>query len=538
MNRRRVGAALSRRTQPWTPGTMIPQQDGQGQPIQQMPSYSQSAMMNNPQLAQKMYQDSLTPAQPEQSWAQGAARLAQAVVATKAMNASQQSQDEHMKNYMADQQLVADYAMGKNPDVNPSMFKTPEGEQEWMKNLQERSKYNMERTDKLSDNPELQEQKTIYNLSKNANIIQSAMSQEQDPAKVAALQSQLDAINNTVKSHFENLQTMKAQYPDKNKEYANQAFDAMSNGAPLNPAEEYALHSKAMKAPETGFQKTVGAGIGSNLVSNMKQFSDSAKASQDMTNQGEEVLRAIAANPNIRSGFGTESLTKAQTFINNIFPGVQANLADQQFFQKMLGQMSLENVGQLRSHGIQRVTQSEIMNFLPIFTATLGNTKEGIQSIIELQQSMNPSMQKGAAAMGKIQDYFLSHPNDGGYVEAFNDVNKATQQEAQNAAMNYVNSKLALKGQMVIVNPKYDENSNALNKYVLVQKPPENAQAPQSQQPAPVQQQAPAEQPQQAPQQMPVQQAAPQVSQPTPTPIAQSPDDVRKALFLKQLTGQ
>jgi hypothetical protein len=114
---------------------------------------SPESLAQRQKLAMQLYANSITPQEPERSWTQGAARLAQSLVSgyeQAQIDKDRQDYDQKQAQGMA---ALLGMAKGDNGDVTPeTLAALPENQQAYLLNLQQqKQQYATERQDKAAD---------------------------------------------------------------------------------------------------------------------------------------------------------------------------------------------------------------------------------------------------------------------------------------------------------------------------------------------------------------------------------------------------
>lgn len=445
-------------------------------------------------LIDKLLMQSLqAPKTPELSWTQGAARMAEMLVSAYKQKQLQKKQDLYNQNRQnsmgalasalgsGDQKQIA-AAVGKMNDPQSQMMalnflsqttgRQNERENEVFKNNLGMQRDAAKEKGKGQHDPVKNVQSQLNDVAEKNNQINRLIATTQDPQQKAKLQELSTNLQATQASLLSQIKGVKGVEPDLRKEYSNQGFAALAAGAPPNslpPAQAEAMRSISLTPKlEPAMNAEIGKGIGQSVNDDFNQFKEGASASRDIASKGSQILQMLASNPDVNGGWGKENVTKFQTLMNRMFPGIAPNVGDQQGLQKLIGQLTPQAVGNLRQEGVQRITQGEIMNLIPKITATMENDREGMKQILELHSALDVPIQQANDAMLKLRNQYAKNPGSFDIGSAMNDLQLAMRKEVQASSLNYMNNKLANKGEKLTINPNWDEKTNTLDKYVRV----------------------------------------------------------------------
>lgn len=437
-----------------------------------------------------LYNSSLNPQAPERSWTQGLARLLQSGVSGYNQAKLDQSMAGYRQNKVNDiskigqflssggsaqspefgrlvgsladpssQQLALQLAqaqMKNNFDLSKASFENNLGMQ------RDQAKSQSEAQTKAQYDPTVQAQNKLNQINDTLNGLQSAAYHEQDLNNKQALAGKIQQLTATRDQLSSQIKEGKGISPDPMAAAKEKAFESMSKGGKLEelPAEQaYALNPEA-------YQKGLAAG-NTQADADIKAFRDAFKSSRELNNQGQQVAQMIAANPDLNSGPGAETFSKFRTVANNIFPGIDKNLASQQDFQTAVNNMITPALGRLKAEGVNMRALPVIENVGKPLVANMGDSKEGMKAIIELQDVTHKQLEKANDHLTEIESYARTHPFFDKNA-AFQKLQGALDEDMQKASMTYANQNLNQQGKQMIINPQYDPDVGGMNKYVVV----------------------------------------------------------------------
>lgn len=412
------------------------------QMMERHPVFDAKDLDHRQRLAEQMLMNSLTPKKPEKSWTQGLARMVGAGLAGYEKGQIGQQKEQYQNQKKEDMQKLGMMLAGQNPQDIFSQLQTDEAQGLGLglaQNYLTRQEAAQARKDAMEQNRLNQENK--FQQQKELALFKQSLR----PAPIA---------------RERNLQ----------REFANQAYEALAAGQELNPAQKMALENSRMGgAPEeTAYRKKLNEGYAASDLEKLNMAEQEARASGDIKTKGNQILHILARNPRVNGGFGQEEMVKMKGFLSNFLPeGSLGDLGDQQALQKAVGQMTPEAAGVLMSKGINRITQGEVLHVIPTITVTMNNTRDGMKKIIELNNALDVPIQKANKAISEIKALSRQNPSlDLG--SAINKIEEVKKQQMEAASMAYGNSLLRAKGQQLIVNPEYDPETNPVNKYMVV----------------------------------------------------------------------
>jgi len=301
------------------------------------------------------------------------------------------------------------------------------------------------------------------------------INQETDPAKKQQLQDMLGNAQETQKNYTNVIRGGKGDAPDVMKEKTGAALNSLSQPGvtpeTLPMDQKTALQSSGNNPlrPETTASIENAKYATKGMDEEIKSHDQLAKSSADMTAKSNQILQVIAADPNLRSGFGTEALTSAQAALHNYLPNLIPSNNFQQLFQKLGKQLLVDASGIMRGEAGSgfRLTQGEILNIVSKTVPDIANNSvEGIKYIIEASNAMNSVYSQMSGAAKAIRD----NPNlsQAQKSQAMNQLQQAGLKDMETQGLNFVNSRLAPTGQKIMINPDYDPVKHPVDKYLRV----------------------------------------------------------------------
>ena len=351
-----------------------------------------------------LYNRSLAPQQPETHWAQGLARVLQSGISGAQNAGLAKDREAFDQSRQQDLSKLAQVLSGGDYQSSIGELKTPDAQ---MLGLQ-LAKSDADRNNSFSQKQQL------YDRSREDKRSDMALKFEQ--------QKQLAAMRG-------------AERPSK-KEIT-----------PINKA----LNDQRVKG----------------VTTDIESFRNEAKTARDFADKSRRIMQLMASNPNIKSGFGRETITTLQGLANDILPGSFPDVGDQQAFQKELGQFTIAGIKQLKQSGVKSVTQAEVLHLLPRMAPTIANTEDGIKKIAGLFIALEGPAEKAELAMEKALQKAESDPNFD-FKDATRRIKQALKETTEAAGISYVNKDLAQKGQRVIPNPNYKIGDSEDNRYLTV----------------------------------------------------------------------
>jgi hypothetical protein len=460
--------------------------------------------MSQQQELNSLYNSALTPQTPERSWTQGLARVLQSAFAGYKQAQLNNNMQTYKQNKSADMVTLANYL--KNPQSgdfgsmvgglhDPSTqnlaFNFMQGQQKLQQEMgMQTFKNNLDmqrdsaklQTQSALD-PTRQAQVNLGNINDSINGLQQQILKEQDPSTKKGYQDTLQQLLTKRDILDQQVKEGKGLSPDPLAASKAKAMDFMARGGKLEdlPADQaYALNPQAYNQGLSTSNTTADADI--------KAFKDAFKSSRDLHAQGQQVLQDLASNPDLTTGAGAETFTKARAVLNNVLPGVDKNLGSQEQFQEAVNNLLPSALGRLKAQGVQIRSPQIINNVAKALVPNMGTSKEGIQSILELQDVNHKQMEKANNNVSEIESYARTHPFFDKNA-AFQGLQQHLDQDMQKASLVYANQKLAPQGKQLIINPQYDPEVGGTNQYMLAPLNPQpQPQATPEAQPTPDQQ--------------------------------------------------
>jgi hypothetical protein len=193
---------------------------------------------------------------------------------------------------------------------------------------------------------------------------------------------------------------LKNDFIEQNKKYHNEMRKEQEQR--IKDQEQRILENPVYKAQQEQIAK------GANAL--IEGFANDAEAQFETAAKGNEVL-AIMDTPGFdpRSGPGAQYVESGVRFFTNMFD--LENSGSQEAFMKALEQLVPAAITELRRRGVTRITQGEILNLLPLITASFKNTPEGIRKILGLNSAVLPAYEaansRSMAAQNKWNEEFL-----------------------------------------------------------------------------------------------------------------------------------
>lgn len=417
------------------------------------------------QAANDLYNRSLTSQQPETHWAQGLARVLQSGISgaqnagiAKDREAFAQSQKQDLSR-LAQALSGGDYqsAIGElnNPDAQMLGLQLAKSDAD-RQNMQsqKQQEYDRNRDDKRAD--------MAYKFEQQKQLASMRGGGASNPTR--EIQSRLMNIQD----QKEQLQALGAQSQDPMEQQQIQQGLAELSANEENLVNRLNLsRGKVPKKDADPFNKFIGEQRVSGIKGPIDDIASAAKSSQSIVDTGDQILQLLAKNPNVNGGWGREALTQAQVVLNNILPGIASNVGDQQLFQKLVGQLTPAAVGKLRENGVQRITQTEIMELIPTITATMANDREGLKQILGLNAAVNAPLQEANKLIKRAIRERASNPKFD--LEGFIDeIEREVPAKVRAASMDFMNRSLEAKGQRLIENPAFDPQNGKLEKFITV----------------------------------------------------------------------
>lgn len=505
------------------------------------------------------------PQRPELSWTQGAARMLEAGVSAYKQNQLNQKNQQIQQQQANDskilgvalasgdlRQVAAAMQQMKNPQSQSMALNAIAGMQGAKQNnkneIDKEDRQHQNRMDEETHKNDIDPLKAAQGrINKTNDLIartQDKMNTEQDPAKKAAFQDTLGALQKKLKDDQTILLGTRGHQYSEQQASLNQSYDNMRQGT--KPQELPIDQQQAQKssgfnplAAQTEYQRESSKLAAGRENKTLEDLNAQKHAMASMQTKNDQILQMIEAHPNLRGGKGAETMSELQTALHQYLPGMISGNEPQQLYNKLLKQGLVDASGIMRGEagGGFRLTQNELLYVVAKTVPELStNSAQGVKDIIEVQNVMNEPIRKHNEAAQQIitsQNLDASQKQ-----EALAKLDRAVIQEMQTNTMHWVNSKLEPLGQKIEINQNFDPIKNPINKYQRVQldengktagvvdnynnasvETPKDIQAPQTQgMPPPMSKGSEAPQPQMAQQPSPPQ---PQQAQSLPSNASQ-----------------
>lgn len=451
------------------------------------------------------------PQTPDKSWTQGAARMAEMLVSAYKSKQAQTKQDTYNKGRQQSMGGLAAALAGGDPRAIAKAISGMNDPQSQMMGLQQMAQMQqgkqtrqneIDKEDRQHQNKMVEEtHKSGLDTTKDITVekqknkddplkaaqarinttgdliarTQDKINTEQDPARKAALQDTLGALQGKLKSDQTILLSTRGHQYSEQQNQLNQGYGSLDAGTSpkdLPGAQKQAMASSGFSplAPQKAYEVKSSELAAGRENKTLEDLNAQKHAMSSMQTKNDQILQMLEAHPGLRGGKGAETMSELQTALHQYLPGMVPGNEPQQVYNKLLKQGLVDASGIMRGEagGGFRLTQNELLYVVAKTVPELStNSAQGVKDIIEVQNVMNePVRRHNEAAQQIITNQGLDASQK---QEALAKLDRAVIQEMQTNTMHWVNSKLAPMGQKIDINPNFDPVKNPINKYQRVQ---------------------------------------------------------------------